>query len=232
MLSVIFEVRPNEGRKDEYLGLAKELKPILESMDGFLDNERFESRLRPGWMLSHSTWRDENSVIRWRMQGEHRAVQAKGRFEVFQDYHLRVGEVIAEDDPRREAPIRERRLDGTKIGQAKIVTLTEMTPVEGSALETDFVPTRLGLDLTNAAIVQHDIFESIYNPGKLVLLIGWRSLEAASSWRPKKADGIDRLRHRQIRIVRDYGRFDRREAPQFYPDVQDAEGKHATPPNG
>jgi hypothetical protein len=28
------------------------------------------------------------------------------------------------------------------------------------------------------------------------------------------------LRHRHVRIVRDYGLFDRREAPQFYPEVE------------
>ena len=37
------------------------------------------------------------------------------------------------------------------------------------------------------------------------------------------------LRHRKIRSVRDYGRFDRREAPQFYPDVKGAETKHPEP---
>ena len=62
MFSVIFEVLPGEGKKDKYLELAKHLKPILESIDGFVDNERFESQLRPGWVLSHSTWRDENSA--------------------------------------------------------------------------------------------------------------------------------------------------------------------------
>jgi hypothetical protein len=29
--------------------------------------------------------------------------------------------------------------------------------------------------------------------------------------------------------VRDYGRFDRREAPQFYPDVKGGETKHPAP---
>ena len=80
MFSVIFEVLPGQGRKDEYLEHAKHLKPILETMEGFIDNERFESRLRPGWILSHSTWRDEKSLVRWRTQGEHHAVQEKGRF--------------------------------------------------------------------------------------------------------------------------------------------------------
>jgi len=42
MFSVIFEVLPNDGRKDDYLEQAKHLKPILETVDGFVDNERFE----------------------------------------------------------------------------------------------------------------------------------------------------------------------------------------------
>ena len=96
MFSVIFEVRPNDGRKDEYLELAKHLKPILETIDGFVDNERFEGQLRPGWVLSHSTWRDEKSVVRWRTESEHHATQAKGRFKIFRDYHLRVGDVTSD----------------------------------------------------------------------------------------------------------------------------------------
>ena len=42
MFAVIFEVLPNDGKKDAYLELARHLKPILESIDGFVDNERFE----------------------------------------------------------------------------------------------------------------------------------------------------------------------------------------------
>jgi hypothetical protein len=37
--------------------------------------------------------------------------------------------------------------------------------------------------------------------------------------------GVEKLRHRKIRIVRDYGRFDRREAPQYYAGVKDAPAK-------
>jgi heme-degrading monooxygenase HmoA len=71
MFSVIFEVLPRKERFDEYLALAKRLRPILETIDGFVDTERFESRGRPGWILSHSTWRDEKSVVRWRTTAEH-----------------------------------------------------------------------------------------------------------------------------------------------------------------
>ena len=134
MFSVIFEVLPYAERFDEYLALAKHLKPILETIDGFVDNERFESTRRPGWLLSHSTWRDEKSVVRWRTTGEHHAIQAKGRSEVFRDYHLRVGDVTADTDAPKGAPVREQRFDETEIGAAKLVTLTEITPEPGTAV--------------------------------------------------------------------------------------------------
>lgn len=221
MFSVIFEVLPNEGRKDEYLDLAGRLKPILERIDGFVDNERFESRRRPGWMLSHSTWRDEKSVVRWRTEGEHHVAQGKGRFEIFRDYHLRVGDVTADTAPPAQAPILELRFDETEVGVAKLVTFTEITPERGAAfaMQPDLLAARLGLDPKSGVLAEHDVFASIYNPGKLALLASWKDTNAGKAWSPGKFDGIEKLRHRRIRVVRDYGRFDRREAPQFYGDI-------------
>ena len=46
MFSVIFEVNPKQEKFDLYLELAKGLRPILEEIDGFIDNERFESTRR------------------------------------------------------------------------------------------------------------------------------------------------------------------------------------------
>lgn len=231
MFSVIFEVHPNDGRKDDYLELAKHLKPILETIDGFVDNERFESQLRPGWVLSHSTWRDEKSVVRWRTEGEHHVVQAKGRFDIFQDYHLRVGDVTADTDPPKEAPVHERRFDETETGNAKFATFTEIIPVKGAAFanQADLLLAQLGLDLNDSAVVEHDVWASIYNPGKVALLVAWKDAKAADAWVPRKIDGIEKLRHRKVRVVRDYGRFDRREAPQFYDDVNGRETRHPEP---
>src|SRR5260370_3519004 len=183
MFSVIFEVLPNQGKKDEYLGLAKHLKPILESIDGFVDNERLESQLRPGWVLSHSTWRDEKSVVRWRSEGEHHVVQAKGRFDIFQDYHLRVGDVTYDTDPPKQAPIQERRFDETEVGKAKLVTFTEITPAKGAAFanQADLLPAHLGLDLKNNAVAEHDVWASIYNPGNMPLLRPCKHPKTAAS---------------------------------------------------
>src|SRR5262245_35563902 len=229
MFSVIFEVYPRQSRFDDYLALAKRLKPVLEQVDGFVDNERFESQRRPGWILSHSTWRDEKSVVRWRTVGEHHLAQETGRSEIFRDYHLRVGDVTADTAAPREAPVHEQRFDATEVG-AKLATLTEITPQPGTAFgpPADLV-SALGLDVSRVVVVDHDVFASIYNPGKFALLASWSDAAAASQWMPIKAKNVRTLRHRKIRIVRDYGMFDRREAPQFYPDAKGRDTQHPKP---
>jgi hypothetical protein len=83
--------------------------------------------------------------------------------------------------------------------------------------------------VNGGAVADHDVWASIYNPGKMALLVAWKDAKAAETWQPKKIDGIEKLRHRKVLVVRDYGRFDRREAPQYYPDVKGRETKHATP---
>jgi heme-degrading monooxygenase HmoA len=223
MFVVIFEVQPRTERWDDYLALAKQLKPKLEAIDGFIDNERFKSQRNEKRVLSLSTWRDEKAVIRWRTHGEHHGVQEKGRSEVFEDYHLRVGEVTADTAPPKGLALVEQRLDATIVGEAKVVTITEVTPAEDGSLTTDRLPALLGLDTGSDGLLDHEIFESIYNPGKLVLLASWRDATAAQAWRPGRPERAT-VRHRQVRIIRDYGMFERREAPQYYPEVQKPAG--------
>ncbi len=106
MITVIFEVWPGEGHRDHYLDIAASLKEDLESIDGFISVERFESLVEPGKLLSLSTWRDEEAVIEWRQRTNHRAAQAKGRAELFAGYRLRVTQVLRDygPDERDEAP--------------------------------------------------------------------------------------------------------------------------------
>src|SRR5882724_2168263 len=161
MFSVIFEVHPRPERFGLYLDLAKGLRPILEGIDGFIDNERFESTRRPGWILSHSTWRDEKSVVRWRTVAKHHDTQQRGRDEVFLDYHLRVGEIVADTAPPPTASLVEQRLDETEIGQAKFVTLTEVQHQSGVSVAA--LPDWLLLNRDHADLVDYDVFASIYN---------------------------------------------------------------------
>jgi heme-degrading monooxygenase HmoA len=217
MFSVIFEVHPRREKFDLYLDLAKGLKPILEGIDGFIDNERFESSRRPGWILSHSTWRDEKSVVRWRTVARHHDTQQRGRDEVFQDYHLRVGEIVADTAPPSGASIVEQRLDETEIGPAKFVTLTEVQHQSG--VTASALPGWLWLDQEQGDLIDYDVFASIHNEGKLALLASWRDRFAAERFKPLSRAGVAGARHRVVRVVRDYGMFDRRESPQYYPAI-------------
>jgi hypothetical protein len=52
MFSVLFEVHPKKEEWDAYLGFAKMLRPELERVKGFVDNIRYKSLSREGWILS------------------------------------------------------------------------------------------------------------------------------------------------------------------------------------
>lgn len=224
MFSVIFEVQPKPEHWDDYLTLAKLLKPELEKIDGFIDNERFGSRRATGRLLSLSTWRDEKAVVRWRTLAAHHQVQEKGRFDIFSGYHLRVGEITADTRIPPGQALREQRLDETETGEAKAVTISELSPADGQAPASADLVRDLGLAARASGMVDHEVFDSLYTPGKLLLLVGWKDVESARRWRPKEA-AAGSLRHRLVRVIRDYGMFDRREAPQYYPDVASGAGR-------
>ncbi|MBP1224825.1 antibiotic biosynthesis monooxygenase family protein [Flavobacterium sp. 1355] len=106
MIAVIFEVIPNKGKKEEYLDIAAKLRPELDTIEGFISIERFQSFNDPEKVLSLSFWRDEESIQQWRNLEMHRYAQSKGRNEIFKDYHLRVATVVRDYGmfERKEAP--------------------------------------------------------------------------------------------------------------------------------
>jgi ribosomal protein L19E len=114
---------------------------------------------------------------------------------------------------------------------AKFVTLTEIAPHNGISFAQQGVllPGHVSLDVNAHGIVDYDVFASIYNLGKMALLISWKDAKVADSRTPGKTDAVGTMRHRNIRIVRDYGRFDRHEAPQYYAVVKGQETKHPAP---
>ena len=194
MFAVIFEVNPRPEAWNDYLGHAAALRPELLAIEGFIANERYASLGRPGWLVSLSLWRNEKALIRWRTQARHHAIQGIGRSSVFADYHLRVGEIVA-DSGLDVIPTRER-LDSTETGTHKVITLTDCMLDDGTA----------------AALPDGEVFNSITRPGNGLRLRAWSDIPAAQA-------GIAGIagRHRVVEIIRDYGMFARHEAPQYIP---------------
>jgi heme-degrading monooxygenase HmoA len=221
MFTVIFELYPHDmDRADAYFNYVKLLKPKLVEIEGFVDNIRYRSLTRPGWFLSVSDWRDEKALVRWRTFAAHAGVSAKGRNDIFADYHLRVGQVTSDTDVPVGYRLEEQRLDVTEVGQGTAVTLS--SPVErfqAGGLEDSAArdtANALGLDADAAGLVAWDVFDAVFAPGNPILLRTWRDNKSAAAAAPPVISGI---RHREIRIVRDYGMFDRRESPVFYPET-------------
>jgi heme-degrading monooxygenase HmoA len=220
MFAVIFEVRPRPGQWDAYLGAAEALRPELERIDGFIDNIRYRSLTRDGWILSLSSWRDEKALVRWRTEEHHHEAQERGRSQILADYHLRVGEITNDTRTPGGYELIEQRFDETMAGKGTAVTLiearrpTEFKETSNPADCSEF----LGLDPYADGLLDWDVFEAVRTPGDLILLQSWRTGAAAEAFElttelPKGA------RLRRVRVVRDYAMFDRREAPQYYPEV-------------
>ena len=221
MFSVIFEVRPRPEQWDAYLGYAKMLRPELEQIDGFVDNIRYRSLIREGWILSLSNWRDEKSVVRWRTRMRHHEVQEKGREEVLLDYHLRVGQITRDTRLPDGYLLREQRLDETETGEGTTATLIDAKrPAEWIAQTSpENIAGWLGRPASAPGLITWDVFDAVLTPGNAILLLSWRDHESAEHF--ESAVSLpDDARLRRVRVVRDYSLFDRREAPQYYPEVK------------
>jgi heme-degrading monooxygenase HmoA len=228
MFSVIFEVNPKPEQWDTYLGTAKMLKPELEQIEGFIDNIRYKSLNREGWILSLSGWRDEKSLVRWRIRTKHHEAQKNGRDLILQDYHLRIGQITQDTHVPAGHTIKEQRLDETEFGTGTSLTLITATrPKQWKETSNSADCAQyLGLDPRAEGILDWDVFEAVLTPGDIALLISWRDNESAQSFEDEFTVP-DGARLRRVRVIRDYGMFDRREAPQHYPDAAGRETAHA-----
>jgi heme-degrading monooxygenase HmoA len=215
MFSVMFEVHPRPDQFDGYLHNAKMLKPELEQIEGFVDNIRYGSLTRDGWIMSLSGWRDEKAVVRWRTNAKHHEVQALGRQGILLDYHLRVGQLTADMHLADGCELREQRLDETEIGEgtAAVMIAARRGHDVPETASPDAVAASLGLDPDAPGLASWDVYDAILTPTDLLLHTVWRDVDAAAALQPAS----DGQRRRQVPIVRDYSLRDRREAPQFYP---------------
>lgn len=208
MISQFFEVRIKEGQINRYLDLAASLKPSLEAMGGCLFLDRFTSLNRKNLVLSYQIWRDEGSMIAWRVDAKHHGVQETGREQVFADYRIRIAQVIHEE--RSEKPAwRPERLSPYNDPERRPPTFVVASESRNRELSVE-------------TSCKRDVFESVYRPGTFAHLVDVPSSDAGVGLgRQLLADSTTEY-FRVCEVMRDYGMFNRGEAPQYYPPVPPA----------
>jgi hypothetical protein len=141
------------------------------------------------------------------------------------DYQLRVGQLTQDTEIPEGYELREQRLEETEVGEGTALTLINMKRPDEWTETTNPADCAgwLGLNPWGEGLINYwDLFEAVLTAGDLILLVSWRDQESARGY-AESFSLRDGARFRRVRVVRDYGMFDRREAPQYYPPAQRSE---------
>jgi hypothetical protein len=158
--------------------------------------------------------------VRWSVEANHHKVVQAARERVIADYRMHIGEVDLGTRVPAGQTLLQRRLDATEAGIGKAITLLDANfgPDWVKQAGADAVAKLLGLDSGASGVISWGVFDAVTTPGDVIALVKWGDLATAEAFeRNATLPGCVRLRH--IRVVRDYGMFDRREAPHYFAGV-------------
>jgi heme-degrading monooxygenase HmoA len=190
-MAVFFDVLPKSGFVDAYFAMALGLRSIAEKNAGFISVERFKNLQRPDWYLSFSNWGDEESLASWRCQPDHSSAQVCGRNLILEDYRLRVATEVS--NPTAPAESGEAELVMAYVGNFEAIK---------NALSKN---TQLN------AIPRY--FQGVINPERGIAIAECSANQSIQLENYSESDLFD---VRCFNVVRDYGMFDRTQAPQQF----------------
>lgn len=190
-MAVFFDVLPKSGFTDAYFAMAQGLRPIAEKNTGFISVERFKNLQRPDWYLSFSNWGDEESLASWRCQPDHSSAQVCGRNLILEDYRLRVAtEVLNHEVP-------------AESGEAELVM----------AYVGNFEAIKNALTKNTLPKATPRYFQGVINPERGIAIAECSANQSIQLENYSESDLFD---VRCFSVVRDYGMFDRTQAPQQF----------------
>jgi heme-degrading monooxygenase HmoA len=204
MIGLFFEVTPRIGHEQAYFDIAAGLRPELMKNEGLVFIDRFKSQSRARVVLSHSMWRDEASLARWRTHAQHHVAQVAGRQQHFEDYRLRIGQCVCEWLPNEGDPRQ----------------LPENQSYNDPALQQERFMLAVTTQMPHGGVADSEVFASVSRSSEYILV-------SSPSTRQEGLNAVQILSSRSelssVRLYlvsRDYGMYDRKEAPQYYPPVE------------
>jgi heme-degrading monooxygenase HmoA len=208
MIGLFFEVQTKQGHRDQYLELAASLRPALDANGGCLFIDRFQSLSQDNLLLSYQIWQDEGALTAWRVHARHHRVQEIGREAVFSDYRIRIAQVIHETRPGQPAWQPERRTPYNDPARRQpTYVLAAESKSARLPVETEW---------------RRDAFESVYREGYFAHLIDLPDIQSGIDLGQRLFADPTTEYVRVFEVMRDYGMYERAEAPQYYPPVERA----------
>jgi heme-degrading monooxygenase HmoA len=205
MIGLFFEVQTKLGHRQQYLDLAASLKPDLEAIAGCLYIDRFRSLTRENLLLSHQIWQDEGALTAWRTHARHHDVQTIGRAKVFSDYRIRVAQLIHEAKPGQPVWQPERRTPYNDPARRKPTYLLAAESKHATLpAETEW---------------RREAFASVYREEHFAHLFDLPDEQAGVAFGPRLFADPTVQYFRVFEVMRDYGMFERGEAPQYHPPI-------------
>lgn len=200
MLALFFEVLPKPGHEDHYFRHVGMLKPVLAQHTGMTWLDRFKSLTRDRVILSHQLWTDDAAIAGWREDRQHQGSQTAGRYTHFEDYRIRIAELFAKVE--QGGSIEQFELGPDATGSYIVAGHSRGKPVDGfdeSFASVNIADAYVGLSTVTGAEDAGNLLAGLCDNKNM-------------SW------GF------AARMTRDYGMFDRDQAPQDYPPVERADG--------
>jgi heme-degrading monooxygenase HmoA len=206
MIGLFFEVQTRPGHRDQYLELAASLRPALDAGGGCVFIDRFQSLSQDNLLLSYQIWQDEGALTAWRVHAKHHRVQEIGREAVFSDYRIRIAQVIHEAKPRQPLWQPERRTPyNDPARRAPTFVLSAESKNAELPVKTEW---------------RRDAFASVYRQGQFAHLVDVPEPQAAIAFGEQLFADPTTEYVRIFEVMRDYGMYERSEAPQYYPPVE------------
>lgn len=188
MHALFFEMRPLPGHLDHYFAHVARLKPVLARHQGLVFLDRYLSLTEPDLILSHQLWADEEAIIAWRADRDHRKSQTAGRNVHFADYRIRVGARVVHQEAGHAARTDEAA--------------------------TEAVPHMLALYGTDPVTADgFRAFESVNHKGHFIALASYSALAGAQDALESHIGAAGLQEAAIYSLRRDYGQFDRAQAP-------------------
>lgn len=179
MLAVLFEARPEPGQFDSYRHHAAAVQRAVGGGEPAECNE-YRSATREGWLLSLAVWAGKTAQTGRAARTEHPGSRGEALGSLL-DYRLQTGEVAFDT---RAAPSPHTPQPDSTGEEGSAVTMLTMAGQEAHrALDNPRrCAERLGLSTATRGLAAWDLFESLDQPGEAVVLLSWRSQQAARAF--------------------------------------------------